>query len=157
MLTDARPDPTRTPRNRRWRTTSRLAVAGALVGLLAGCIPLNSQEQHLLSSVNGLRAQHGRAALHTHDDLVHRARHWAGVLASEGRLRHSDLRTVSISWSKVGENVGRASSVEGLHAAFAGSPTHRSTMLDPAFTHVGMGTARSGDGTIYAVQVYLRG
>ena len=36
------------------------------------------------------------------------------------------------------------------------SPSHRANMVDPAFTHVGIGTARGADGSFYAVEIFVR-
>jgi uncharacterized protein YkwD len=147
----------RAPRRRRAaRIAGRLLATGMLAVVLAGCLPLNSQEHHLLSHVNSTRVAHGRAPLASNDALVQRARSFAAQLAREGRLRHSDLRTLRASYSKSGENVGRGSSIQSIAGAFVKSPAHRAIMLDPSFTQVGMGTARAANGTIYAVQVYGR-
>jgi uncharacterized protein YkwD len=49
------------------------------------------------------------------------------------------VRRAGISVIKVGENVSQGDSVEAAYAALMASPSHRANMLEPAFTHVGIG------------------
>jgi len=56
---------------------------------------------------------------------------------------------LTVGWA--GENIGRTQSVESAMAGFMASPGHRANILDPRFTHVGIGIA----GNIY-VQEFLK-
>jgi Cysteine-rich secretory protein family len=49
------------------------------------------------------------------------------------------VRRAGVSVIKLGENVSQGDSVEAAHAALMASPSHRANMLEPAFTHVGIG------------------
>ena len=136
----------------------RLAVV--LVGLVAvasACLPFNSQEQYLYDATNKLRYDHGVPAIPGHDALTQRARELAAGLAAKGRLGHSDLRQLGVSWTAAAENVGRSSSIEDIYRLLAESPSHRENMLNPSFTFMSVGTARAKDGTVYAVQLFMRG
>jgi uncharacterized protein YkwD len=56
---------------------------------------------------------------------------------------------LTVGWA--GENISRTQSVERAMAGFMQSPGHRANILDPRFTHVGIGIA----GNIY-VQEFLQ-
>jgi uncharacterized protein YkwD len=141
-----------------------IALARARLGVLAigvlavsaACLPLNGQENHLFSSTNQLRAQSGLPQLAQHDHLVRRAREWAQTLAVRGQLAHSDLNELGVSWSAAAENVGRSSSIEDITSRLQASPPHRANMVSTKYTHMGVGTARAKDGTVYAVQLFMR-
>ena len=136
---------------------ARLAVLALSVLALAGaCLPLSGQENHLFARTNELRRQHGLPALTQHDHLVRDARVRAQSLAARGVLAHSDLNTLSTSWSAAAENVGRSSSVEDITNRLIASSTHRANMLSGKYTHSGVGVAKAKDGTVYAVQLFLR-
>ena len=139
------------------RAPARLAglvVPVLLLGLLAGC--LSDQERSVLQALNSLRADSGRPALAVSGPVSDRAQAWADTLAREGRLRHSDLKSLPVPFLKAGENVAKASSPEQAAQLFASSPPHRANMVDPAYTHVGIGIARGRDGAVYVVQIFVR-
>jgi len=65
------------------------------------------------------------------------------------------LREISLFFSKSGENVAMGPSIELLHGGLMNSPDHRRNILDPGFTHIGLGAAESG-GSYYLTQIFLR-
>jgi uncharacterized protein YkwD len=133
-----------------------LALGVSLLALaLTGC--LNPDAQRAYDLLNATRADHGRAALALQDDLNAKAQSWAEHLASQGRLAHSTLTDgAPTGWSRLGENVGVGASADSVHTALLRSATHRRTMLDAGYTHVGVGAARSGDGRVWIAQVFMR-
>jgi uncharacterized protein YkwD len=139
------------------RAPARLAVvAVAAIALLSACTPLNSQEQYLFGSTNDLRAQNKLGPVYEYEPLTAKARAWAENLAAQGRLAHSDLSQLGVGFSAAAENVGRSGSIEEVFQMLAGSPTHRSNMLNPAYRLTGIGTARGKDGSVYAVQLFIK-
>jgi hypothetical protein len=62
---------------------------------------------------------------------------------------------VPSGWSKLGENVGVGYDVSGLMQAFIGSPKHYENLVDPAWTHVGVGVTRASDGRIYTTHNFM--
>ena len=132
------------------------AVSVAALALLTACTPLNSQEQYLWSTTNELREANGAPALLEHEPLTAKARSWAATLAAQGRLAHEDLRQLGVSWSMAAENVGRAGSIEEIVRLLRESPSHRANMLEAGYQLTGIGTARGKDGTVYAVQLFIR-
>jgi uncharacterized protein YkwD len=139
------------------RAPARLAVLTVgVIALLSACTPLNSQEQYLVGQTNVLRTDNHLAGLYEYEPLTAKARAWAATLASQGRLAHSDLRQLGVSYSAAAENVGRAGSVEDVFNLLAASPSHRANMLNGAYGLTGIGTARGKDGSVYAVQLFIR-
>jgi uncharacterized protein YkwD len=132
------------------------ALAVSVLATAAACLPLSAQENHLHVATNDLRAGAGLPHLIQHDRLVERAREWAATLAAEGRLAHSDLGALGVGWSAAAENVGRSSSIEDITERLIASSPHRANLLSTTFTHTGVGTATARDGTVYAVQLFIR-
>jgi uncharacterized protein YkwD len=64
------------------------------------------------------------------------------------------LQALGLSPSLAGENVARAVSVARSHRALWESPSHRSNLLHPGFTHVGIGVARDPDGSYWVCEVF---
>jgi uncharacterized protein YkwD len=57
----------------------------------------------------------------------------------------SDLnRAGTGGWRTIGENVGRAGSVDQAHALFMGSGGHRANILNAEFSEVGIGVVEHG-------------
>ncbi|MCR4397211.1 MAG: CAP domain-containing protein, partial [Candidatus Saccharicenans sp.] len=57
------------------------------------------------------------------------------------------LRAAGIQFSHFGENVGQGyTSAEDLHRGFMDSPGHRMILLDPRYTHYGVGVETRGSG-----------
>lgn len=129
-------------------------VAVALTLLLTAC--LTGEQQRLVDRVTWDRAVHGRAALTVHDQLGSKAQGWAEKMARDGRISHSTLTSGAPScWRALGENVAKASSVDGLHDAWMRSSGHRANILSTSYTHIGVGVARQGS-WYYGVQVFMR-
>lgn len=139
------------------RASARVAVlAVATIALTAACTPLNSQEQYFLNSTNDLRAGNGEQKLVAYDPLTSKARAWAATLAAQGQLSHQDLSQLGVGWTMAAENVARAGSIEDVVRMLQSSPQHRANMLNSAYFLTGVGTARAKDGTVYAVQLFIK-
>lgn len=129
-----------------------IAIALALV--LSGC--LSGGQQRLVDLVNRDRAANGRGALVVNATLNNKAQAWAQQMANDGRISHSTLTSgVPSCWRALGENVGVASSVDGLHTAWMGSSGHRANILSSSYTHIGVGVVKSG-GRYWGVQVFMQ-
>ena len=90
-------------------------------------------------------------------DLVVVARRQAARMAAQRRPFHNpDLGREVTGWQLVGENVGRGSTVAGIHRAFMSSSSHRANILSRGFTEIGMGTAVDAHGVLYVAQVFRR-
>jgi uncharacterized protein YkwD len=114
--------------------------------------------------LNGARVNNGRRALQQHSTLISLAR-WRSkdqvdrnyfdhtVLGTGYQVYHwYDLNGLRYSWG--GENIGwnngfsDADSPVKIHEGFMNSPGHRANVLEPAFTHGGVG-AYARDGVMF--------
>lgn len=123
----------------------------------AATAPDEPQANYLWARSNELRRSHGLRMLRTLDPVMARARRLAARLAARGVLQHSNLYEIAPSWTAAGENLGRSANVQDVTTRLFRSPDHRHNILDGRFTHTGVGTARSGNGTVYVVQLFWRG
>ena len=132
------------------------AVAIAAIAMVSACTPLNSQEIYALNSINDLRMSSGIGKLAPFDPLTDKARAWAATLAAQGQLSHEDLHSLGVQWTQAAENVGRAGSIEDIVRLWEGSAEHRANLLNRGYILTGVGTARAKDGTVYAVQLFIK-
>lgn len=134
-----------------------LVAAGVMTGAPAGADTV-SDEQGFVARINELRASKGLGTLTVDGELVGIARGWAGQMAAAGAISHnpSFARQVDADWEKLGENVGVGGTVDSLMTAFINSPGHYANLVDPAFTHVGVGVVRGGDGRIYTAHQFMK-
>lgn len=134
------------------------AMLAAVMPLVASAAvdPVNAENQ-FVDLINDERTSRGLKPLAVQSDLVAGARYQADAIRDAGRLYHNpDLASVVDSgWMKLGENVGYGGTVAGLHAAFMNSPSHRANVLDPNYTHVGLGVVVEGD-KIWMAQVFMQ-
>lgn len=114
-------------------------------------------ERGFVDGINKERAKAGAPPLIVDDGLVEAARDWAADMLEGEFLAHAgDITTgVPPGWTKAGENVGRGESVPGLMEAFMDSPGHRRNVLDPDFTHVGIGSFVSETGVLYTTHRFV--
>lgn len=146
------------------RVGNRITVVALAVALLGTLLPLAagaavdpvSAENQFVDLINTERRNRGLTQLSTNGDLVTGARAQADAIRDAGRLYHNpDLGSVTSGWRKLGENVGYGGTVAALHAAFMASPGHRANILDPAYTHVGIGVVVEGS-TVWVAEVFMQ-
>jgi len=159
-VTDPRTKPTRAPR------AVRRAVGLAGTALMAAALltwaPTSatgwnqgSAEATLWQLMNGARVNNGRRAVAQHSTLVSLAR-WRSkdqvqrnyfshtILGTNYQVYHwYDTNGLNYSWG--GENIGWNSGASDadspvlIHEGFMNSPGHRANVLEPSFTHGGVG------------------
>jgi uncharacterized protein YkwD len=126
---------------------------------------LSGLEQQMFAAHNAQRAAAGLPPLVLDGAVVSVARARATDMASKGYFAHTSptgqtaftlLRGAGISYRTAGENIAvntfpEALSVSTAMSGFMGSPGHRANILNPAFTRVGIGVAKSGSSIYYAV------
>ena len=141
-----------------------LVVALAVVALGFVGAPASAQtdpptaEAEFVSAINDLRASKGLGSLTVHPELVALGRSWAGQMAKADQISHNpDLaNAVKADWQKLGENVGVGMTVAKLHRAFIDSPSHYKNLVDPAFTHIGVGVVLGRDGAIFTAHQFMQ-
>jgi hypothetical protein len=141
---------------RRSALVAAAATVAAVVLASSGASATSSQESQFVSLINSERTSRGMSAVAVRSDLAAVARDWSQHMAADGDISHDpDLANEVDGWTKLGDNVGRGTSVSQVHEAFMRSSSHSSIMLDPGFNQVGVGVAQAGD-TIYVTQVFVK-
>lgn len=113
----------------------------------AAATELIPSESDYVARINDLRVSKGLNALIVDDDLMSLSREHTEEMLSTQDLHHtSNLITgVQSVWEKLGENVGVGSNSDVLWTAFVNSPHHYENLVDPAYTHVGVGVSVDGN------------
>lgn len=138
------------PPARRIRTLSAL-IAVLVAATFFAAVPATpagaDDVSDWLSTINGFRSANGLAPLQYDGQLSGLASQQAQANASSGRLAHTPnlAAGVSANWSKLGENVGMGLTTPIIWDAFLDSAPHRTNLLDPGFTHIGIGVVVSGN------------
>ncbi|MFP5256174.1 MAG: CAP domain-containing protein [Acidimicrobiia bacterium] len=114
-------------------------------------------EAQFVSRINSLRASKGLSQLAVSGELTGVARRWTQQMVDAGQISHNPNlgSQVSGSWTKLGENVGVGYDVDGLMQAFINSASHYRNLVDPEWTHVGVGVIILGDGTMYTTHNFM--
>jgi uncharacterized protein YkwD len=111
-------------------------------------------EAELLALLDAERATLGLPALAFDGRLRAAAAAQAGSIAAAGSLFHQDLIPLLGNWRMVGENVGSGPSVASINPALVSSPDHHANMVNPDFTHVGIGVVTRSDGRVWVSQLF---
>lgn len=108
----------------------------------------------LLGYINATRARAGLSHLalsqrlgtiaQQHSDEMVRESFFGHVSPHCGDVR-SRLLAAGLAPTKYAENVARSRTLIRLHQNLKASPSHRMHLLDPDYTHVGIGISRSGE------------
>ncbi|GIU84831.1 MAG: hypothetical protein KatS3mg008_1606 [Acidimicrobiales bacterium] len=133
------------------------AVLAATVGAVTYADPAAATSD-LVQLIDARRREFGLAPLATHPELTSDSQAWAEHLAATGRLAHDPNFPANLSapWWKAGETVGVSAFGAGdIVRLWMASPSHRSILLDPAMTHVGVGVVETG-GLTWAVARFMR-
>jgi uncharacterized protein YkwD len=110
--------------------------------------------QDLFARLNDERAARHLAPLAWDAALANYAAAWSANMGANG-FRHSAISNLLGTYNYVGENIaaGGAGTLEGaLHNAWMHSDGHRSNILAPGFTRVGVGVFCRADGSIFLTQ-----
>jgi len=126
---------------------------------------LTTDEQHMLDMINQERIAAGVTPVKLDLRLASVGRAKANDLKANNYFDHTSpiygspwamMQQVGLTVQWAGENISGNKSVEGSMAALMLSPGHRANILDPRFTHVGVGIAYvSAYGNLY-VQEFLQ-
>jgi len=115
-----------------------------------------ADRRQMLQLTNAAREHKDRAALVLDRQLSRYATSHSRDMADEGTLFHSeDLARLleGRDWSMGGENVGVASSLTDLQAAFMASRVHRSNILQAGYDHAAVGVVES-DGSFWVTVIF---
>lgn len=148
---------------------ARPARRGALVALLATLVaasvmlvlapaPAGAQTQDFLSRINQLRASRGLNALAVDANTTQLSEAHTQQMAASSTLVHSSNLSAGVTsnWMKLGENVGTGPNTELVWQAFLNSPSHFENLIDPSFTHVGVGVVIDGQGMMWTTHRFVQ-
>jgi hypothetical protein len=132
-------------------------LSGAGAGAPASVAADPGTESAFVSRINSLRASKGLRTLQVSGELTGVARSWTDRMVAAGQISHNPNlgSQVGGNWTKLGENVGVGYDVDGLMQAFINSPSHYANLVDPAWTHVGVGVSFAGDGRMYTTHNFM--
>lgn len=123
--------------------------------VIAALLATSCQPVQVIKLVNEERAAYNLKPLQNSNDLGIKAQRWADAIAQEGKLVHSNLASeINSGWHIVGENLAVANSIEEIHRILMESPSHRANILNPRFTHVGIGVTQRTGHMYWVVQVF---
>ena len=145
---------------------STLIAAGLLTWTPAAATGWSqaAAESTLWQLMNGSRSNNGMAPVQQHGTLVSLARWRSSDMLAKNYFSHTiagcgclvyvyyDSNGLSYQWA--GENIGWNSGLDDsyspvrVHEKFMASPGHRANVLDPRFTHGGVGAA-AADGKMF--------
>lgn len=105
----------------------------------------------MLELINVERGKVGAAPLQLHEGLMPVAQEKSEDMVRNKYFSHTSpsygspfdmMKQFGISYSTAGENIAINSSVKRAHVSFMGSDGHRKNILNPSFTHIGIGIAK---------------
>jgi uncharacterized protein YkwD len=79
---------------------------------------------------------------------------------SDGSLPAGRVSNAGVQWLSTGENIAKAEDVVQAEGLFMNEPkferNHRANILNPNYTHVGIGISRGRDGSLYITQEFAQ-
>lgn len=143
-----------------WKSgaTRRPRVRTTSAAALTSPTPTPSYADRVLALTNVERSRRGLRTLALSSCADGFADSWAATLVSRGALSHQPMSPIlsACRARAVGENVafGYRTADEVVQGWMA-SPGHRANILNPTFSHVGVGAEATATGRWYGVQVFL--
>jgi len=141
-------------------STTQQTTAGAAPA--PAILRTGSPAQALLALTNQARVANGLAPLTWSAGIATMAQNWSQSMAGDATvcaippLAHNPSYKDQTpgNWTTVGENVGCAepASATEIFNAWMGSDRHRTNLLRPEFTHIGIGWAVTANGIAFATQ-----
>ncbi len=108
----------------------------------------------VLALVNAVRAGAQVAPVVSEASLAVAAQSWAEHLAATATFEHEPLEPFLGRFHTVGENLAQAPGIAEAHAGLVASPGHLANMVNPAFTAIGIGIARTASGQLVICQLF---
>ncbi len=148
------------------------ADTGATSGPASG-VPtapvLVTGEQYLLDNINATRAAAGLGTLTIDPTLEQLSRSRSTDMATRGYFSHYTpegttfidmINNLNLYYSNIGEIINRnnyddASSPQIAFTSFMNSPLHKSYIMTPEFSEVGVGIATDSNGVKYYTVIFL--
>jgi len=125
---------------------------------------LTAEEKLMIDLVNKERAKLGLKALSVDMRLTQLARKKSQDMIDKNYFSHDSptygspfdmMAAAGITYRTAGENLAGASTVERAHEALMQSEGHRRNILNPAFTHIGVGAIKGGPYGMMFTQMFI--
>lgn len=123
-------------------------------------------EQAVIDLVNKERAQHDLDPLEMYEELVEVARLKSTDMRDQEYFSHDSptygtpfemIKQFGITYTAAGENIAAGQETpEAVMEAWMNSPGHKENILNPIFTHIGVGYAEGGNYTHYWTQQFAK-
>lgn len=123
-------------------------------------------ESEVVRLVNIERAKHGLQALKENWQLSRVARYKSADMATKGYFSHTSptygspfrmMESFGIKYSAAGENIAYGQKTpQQVMTAWMNSPGHRSNILSPSYTQIGVGYATNKNGVPYWTQMFIK-
>lgn len=112
-------------------------------------VELSDFESAVIDQTNQYRAAAGVGPVEADAILMANSRHWSTVMADTGKFVHSSRWNVA---ENIASHPNPGASAETIVNMWHNSPGHRANMLNQEYTRIGIGTAVSDSGQLYATQ-----
>lgn len=126
---------------------------------------LAAEEQQMLNLVNQERSSRGLKPLSLDSRLTSVARAYSQEMVKNNFFSHTSavdgsspfdrIKRAGITYKYAGENLAYNSSVSAAHTALMNSDGHRRNILNPNFTHIGIGIVKKGTSQIMVTQAFI--
>jgi uncharacterized YkwD family protein len=125
---------------------------------------LTAAEQQMLDLVNAERAKAGLTPLKADPQLTKLARMKSQDMINRNYFSHQSptygspfdmMKTYGVTYRTAGENIAGNHSVQAAHTALMNSPGHRANILNPNFTHIGIGIQQGGNYGMMFTQMFV--
>ncbi|MEW6524095.1 MAG: CAP domain-containing protein [Bacillota bacterium] len=125
---------------------------------------LTALEQRMFELINAERTAAGLRPLVIDMDIVKVARLKSQDMINLNYFAHQSptygspfemMRQFGITYRMAGENLAGAFSVDSAHRALMNSPGHRANILNPGYTHVGIGIIEGGPYGLMVTQMFV--
>lgn len=127
---------------------------------------INNMENEVIRLTNIERSKRGLAALKANWQLSRCARYKSQDMINKNYFAHQSptygspfdmIQSFGMSMAAGGENIAMGQRTpQEVMTAWMNSPGHRSNILSTAYTEIGVGCAKSSNGTYYWTQQFIR-
>lgn len=125
---------------------------------------LTSEEQEMLRLVNEARKQNNVSPLTADVPLTKVARVKSQDMIDNNYFSHNSptygspfdmMKSFGINYVKAGENIAGNQNVQKAHESLMNSPGHRQNILNPDYTHIGIGIKQGGQYSNMFTQMFI--
>lgn len=123
-------------------------------------------ENEVIRLVNAERSKRGLQTLTANWEVSRVARYKSQDMANKGYFSHTSptygspfamMESFGIKYSAAGENIAKGQRTpQEVMNAWMNSPGHRSNILSPSYTQIGVGVAKDSAGRYYWTQMFIK-